>query len=72
MVNMTISVAYSNPYIQLYTKYMIFSHGNCLRYTTVLWYCLERPLNTGTYLSFGVENVFVLLGRRILDGKQGF
>ena len=37
----------------------------------MLWYCLERPGEAGVYLSAGIENVLVLLGRRIPGGKQG-
>ena len=37
----------------------------------VLWYCLEWPWKAGNYLGTGTGIVFVLLGRRMLDGKPG-
>ena len=42
-----------------------------LEHTPVLWCYLETPCRAGNYLRLDIGNVFVLLGRRILDGKQG-
>ena len=36
-----------------------------------LWYCLEWPWKAGNYLGTGIEIVFILFWRRVLDGKLG-
>ena len=57
-------------------KKMLFSSGNVrpsLHFVKawLLWYCLEWPWKADNYLGAGIRVVFVLLGRRILDGKPG-
>ena len=37
-----------------------------------MWYCLEWPSKAGNHLGAGIGIVFILLRRRILDGKTGF